>query len=100
MNELEFLKRLKEVLLHSKIGSTMLDDRIKEVEVSLEKNEEEKIMEGCGKKLNPVSNVIIKCGEYVMSWDRVEYCSECSEKFAKSKKLEKRRPTTRRRIAR
>ncbi len=48
----------------------------------------EKMRKGCGKKLNPVSNVIIKCGEYVMSWDRIEYCSECSEKFAKLEESE------------
>ena len=42
---------------------------------------EEELKKGCGKKMNYGDNVIIKCGEYVMSWDRIKYCSECKAKL-------------------
>ena len=40
-----------------------------------------KEFKGCGKELNPVADVIIKCGDYVMSWDKVVYCEECEDKM-------------------
>ena len=36
ISELDFLKKLREVLRHNQIASTMLENRIKELDASLE----------------------------------------------------------------